>query len=59
MVCEKKNISSAKDIENVKFRGIEMKTPDTPANTPPVLTPDDMDPAIALDQCLTEDEDAN
>ena len=59
MVCEKKNISSAKDIENVKFRGIEMKTPYTPANTPPDLTPDDMDPAIALDQCLTEDEDAN
>jgi len=59
MVCEKKNISSAKDIENVKFRGIEMKTPDTPANTPPDLTTDDTDPAIASDQCLTEDEDAN
>ena len=54
MVCEKKNISSAKDIENVKFRGIEMKTPDTPANTPP-----DTDPAIGSDQCLSEDEDAN
>ena len=59
MVCEKKNISSAKDIENVNFRGIEMKTPDTPANTPPDLTTDDTDPAIASDQCLTEDEDAN
>lgn len=62
MACVNKNISREKDIKSVEFRGIQMRVPDTPANTPPDLATDvtvDTDLSFAVDPCLTEDEDAN